>query len=97
MRFWLHGHNGLPAHLTRCTSTSATALAWWSWMQQAHEHAPCCTVWRLHMLLADSSWLISLHSNDEAGRFAAGGGSLLTVVAAAVEQWRQTRVVSPQK
>jgi hypothetical protein len=36
-------------------------------------------------------------SNDEADRFAAGGGSLLTAVAAAVEQWRQTHVVSPQK
>ena len=40
------------------------------------------------MLLAGYSWLTLLHSN-EAGRFAAGGGSLLTAVAAAVEQWRK--------
>jgi hypothetical protein len=81
MRFWLHGHNELPVYVARCINAMVAAACVWCCICACCRHSPVGMPCR----------------NDEAGRFAAGGGSLLTAVAAAVEQWRQSHVVSPQK
>jgi hypothetical protein len=96
MRFWLHGHNGLPAHERRRTlfesamcgvlPTKASSYVMQRSAEGGRTPAP-----------SKDATAVALRRNAEAGRFAAGDGSLLTAVAAALEQWRAAHVVSPKK
>lgn len=51
MRFWLHGHNELTAHVTRCASASSAACCW-SRMQCVLESSWHMHSYVLHILFA---------------------------------------------